>query len=88
MSTRAPHQSARAAVAMTRAITCTSSALLTAALFAAAVCFGELEFITAALLSGVAGIAVDERRTAQLAQARVRPVAAAPGTWHPVPSGE
>lgn len=71
MSTRAPHRSPRAAAATTRTITRTSLAVLTAALFAAAIYLGELEFITAALLSGVAGIAVDVRQTAKLARVRV-----------------
>lgn len=66
MSTRALHRSARAAAATTRAITRASLAVLTAVLFAAAHYFGEIEFITAALLAGVAGIAVDLRQTAQL----------------------
>lgn len=48
-------------------------AFLTAALFAAAMFFGEIEFITAALLAGVAGIAVDVRQTAKLARVRPRP---------------
>ncbi|MFF0944174.1 hypothetical protein ACFYE2_08095 [Kocuria sp. CPCC 205300] len=48
-----------------------SLALLTAALFAAAIHFREIEFITAALLSGVAGITVDVRQTAKLARVPV-----------------
>lgn len=48
-----------------------SLAVLTAAMFAAAIHFGEIEFVTAALLTGVAGIAVDVRQTAKPARARV-----------------
>lgn len=71
MNTRALHQSKRAAAATTRAIARTSLALLTAALFTAAIYFGEIEFVTAALLSGVAGIAVNVRQTERLARVRV-----------------
>lgn len=71
MNTRAPHRSTRAAPATTRTIRRMSLALLTAALFAAAICFREIEFITAALLSGVAGITVDVRQTAKLARVPV-----------------
>lgn len=70
MSTRAVHQSTRAAIT-TRTITRTILAALAAVLFAAAIFFGEIEFVTAALLAGVAGIAVDLRQTAQLARVRV-----------------
>lgn len=72
MNTRAPHQSTRVAAATTRAITRMSLAVLTAAMFAAAIHFGEIEFVTAALLTGVAGIAVDVRQTAKPARARVK----------------
>lgn len=70
MSTRIPHRTTRAAAATTRAMTRMSLAALTAALFAASIYFGEIEFITAALLSGVAGVAVDVRQTAKLARVR------------------
>lgn len=69
MSTRAPN--AQRPTTTTRTITRTSFALLTAALFAAAIYFSEIEFVTAALLSGVAGIAMDVRQTARLARVRV-----------------
>ena len=72
MSTRAPHPQA-STTSTTRAITRTMLAALTAVLFAAAVYFGDIEFVTAALLAGVAGIAVDLRQTARLARIRVRP---------------
>jgi hypothetical protein len=48
-----------------------SLAALTAVLFAAAIFFGETEFVTAALLAGVSGLAVDLRQTTSLARARV-----------------
>lgn len=70
MNTRAPHAQ-RSTTSTTRALTRTSLAVLTAVLFAAAIFFGEIEYITAALLTGVAGIAVDVRQTAQLARVRV-----------------
>lgn len=40
-------------------------------LFAAAIYFGDFSFITAAMLSGMAGIAVDVQQTATLAHVRV-----------------
>ena len=67
MSTSAPNQRARAATRQ-RTITRASLAALTAVLFAAAIFIGEIEFITAALLTGVAGIAVDLRQTKKLAR--------------------
>lgn len=73
MSTRIPHRTTRAAAATTRAMTRMSLAALTAALFAASIHFGEIEFITAALLSGVAGVAVDVRQTTKLARVRAEP---------------
>ncbi len=47
-------------------------AALTAVLFTAAVFFHDIEFVTAALLAGVAGIAVDLRQTAKFARVRVQ----------------
>lgn len=73
MTARALHQSTRAIVATTRTSTRMSLAALTAVLFAAAIFFGELEFLTTALLAGVAGIAVDLRQTKELARVQVRP---------------
>ncbi|MFI7496273.1 hypothetical protein ACH9D2_16345 [Kocuria sp. M4R2S49] len=49
-----------------------SLAVLTSVLFTAAIFFGEIEFITAALLTGVAGIALDLRQTTNLARVRAR----------------
>ncbi|MEX5236004.1 hypothetical protein [Kocuria arenosa] len=72
MTTRAPHIQIHT-TSTTRAITRVTLAALTAVLFAAAIFFGEIEFITAALLAGVAGIAVDLRQTTNLARVRVRP---------------
>lgn len=68
-STPAPHAATRAA-ATTRTITRAGLAVLTAALFAAAIYFGETEFITAALLAAVAGIGVDVRQTQAIAATR------------------
>ncbi len=62
MNTRAPRTQIRT-TSTTRAITRTALAVLTAVLFAAAIVFHDIEFITAALLAGVAGIAVDLRQT-------------------------
>ena len=70
MSTRALPRSTRTAAATTRAITRASLAGLSAALFAAAMLVGEIELITAALLTGVAGIAVDVRQTDHLSRVR------------------
>lgn len=70
MSTRAPHRSTRIAAATTRAITRMSTAVLTSALFTAAVYFRAPEFITAALLTGTAGAALDVRQTTKPAPAR------------------
>lgn len=71
MNTRAP-RTHRTTTSTTRTITRAGLAALTAVLFAAAVYFSEIEFITAALLAGVAGIAVDVRQTAKLARIRGR----------------
>lgn len=71
MSTPATDQRARA-LARQRRITRTGLAVLTAVLFVAAIYFRELEFITAALLTGVAGVALDVRQTMKLARVRVR----------------
>ncbi|MGX5359345.1 hypothetical protein [Kocuria sp. KH4] len=68
-TTRSPYEKATAARTTTRA----GLALLTTVLFCAAVYFAEIEFITAALLTGVAGIAVDLRQTEQLARVRATP---------------
>ncbi|MEX5236724.1 MULTISPECIES: hypothetical protein [Actinomycetes] len=73
MSTRAPHRQRPTTSTTTRAITRMSLAALTGVLFAAAIFFGEIEFVTAALLAGVSGIAVDLRQTTSLARARVEP---------------
>lgn len=62
MTTRA-HHTHPATTPTTRAITGASPAVLTAVLFAAAIFSDEIEFITAALLTGVVGIAVDVRHT-------------------------
>ncbi|MEX5256667.1 hypothetical protein [Kocuria arenosa] len=71
MNTRAPHTQ-RPTSPTTRTITRTSFALLTAAMIAAAIYFNEIEFITAALLSGVAGIAMDVRHTTKLVRVRAK----------------
>ncbi|MCJ8503777.1 hypothetical protein MRU69_02710 [Kocuria flava] len=62
-------ESTRTARTLARALT----ALLTAALVAGAVHLAELELLTAAMLTAVAGISVDVRQTAGLARVRVRP---------------
>ncbi|KLU09151.1 hypothetical protein [Kocuria sp. SM24M-10] len=67
-TTRSPYERAAAARTATRA----GLAVLTAVLFCAAVYFAEIEFITAALLTGVAGVAVDLRQTEKLARARAK----------------
>lgn len=72
MSTPAADQRARA-VARQRRITRVGLAVLTTVLFVAAIYFRELEFITAALLTGVAGVALDVRQTKKLARTRARP---------------
>ena len=72
MNTRAPHTQRPTTSTTTRMITRTIFAMLTAALFAAAIYSSEIEFITAPLLTGVAGIAVDVRQTARLARVQVR----------------
>lgn len=69
MSTRAL-RTQRPTTPTTRAITRMMLAAVTAVLFAAAVFFHDIEFVTAALLAGVAGIAVDLRQTVQLARVR------------------
>ncbi|GAA1749786.1 hypothetical protein [Kocuria aegyptia] len=70
MNTQAPHAQQPTTSTTTRTITRTSFALLTAVLFAAAIFFGDIEFITAALLAGVAGIALDVRHTMKLPRVR------------------
>jgi hypothetical protein len=71
MSTPAPDHRARV-VARQRTITRASLTVLTAVLFVAVIYFRELEFITAALLTGVAGVAIDVRQTKKLACVRRR----------------
>lgn len=43
---------------------------LLVAMIAGAICFRELEFVTAALVTALAGVAVDVRQTKKLARVR------------------
>lgn len=70
MNTRAPHAQRPTTSKTTRTITRTSLAVLTAVLFAAAIFFGEIMFITAALLTGVVGFAVDLRQTKRMVRVK------------------
>ncbi|MGQ1798058.1 hypothetical protein ACT4S5_13110 [Kocuria oceani] len=56
-----------------RTITRIACALVVVALLATAVSLGEIELITAALVAGVVGIAMDVRQTKKLSRVRRRP---------------